>query len=67
MELEDNNAVQPKFYLGQYLDVKDSVNKWANAEVLYVRQDNIYIHYTGWSAKYDEYINKNSERIIQQW
>ena len=38
-----------------------------NAEILYVGKDTIYIHYTGWSAKYDESLSFHSPRILTQW
>lgn len=27
----------------------------------------MYIFYTGWSAKYNEWISKDSNRILPQW
>lgn len=41
------------FHVGQNLDVLDSVSKWMNAEVIFVGNGTVYVHYTGWSAKYD--------------
>lgn len=55
------------FHIGQNLDVRDSVGKWVNAEVRFVGNGTIYVHYTGWSAKYDESIDINSPRILPQW
>lgn len=54
-------------HIGQNLDVRDSVGKWVNAEVRFVGNGTIYVHYTGWSAKYDESINIDSDRILIQW
>ena len=53
--------------MGQNLDVLDSVNKWMNAEVIFTCNDRIFVHYTGWSIKYDEEIQINSPRILTQW
>ena len=25
------------------------------------------VHFTGWSSKYDEWIEENSDRIVKQW
>jgi hypothetical protein len=32
-----------------------------------VRKDDIRVHYTGWSQKFDEWIDKKSDRILKQW
>ncbi len=45
----------------------DSVKRWSNAEVQFVSDKSIYVHYTGWSAKYDEFIELDSDRILTQW
>lgn len=45
----------------------DSVKKWVNAEVVFVGNGTIYVHYSGWSAKYDESIPVGSERLLSQW
>ena len=31
-----------------------------------MRNDEIRVHYTGWSIKYDEWVVKNSERVQKQ-
>ena len=38
-----------------------------NAEVRFVGHGTIYIHYSGWSYKYDESIPITSNRILKQW
>ena len=58
---------QYHFNLGQNLDVRDTTNKWVNAEIIYIKDNHLYLHYSGWSAKYDEYISIHSERILTQW
>jgi hypothetical protein len=30
------------------------VGKWINAEVLFAGNGVVYVHYSGWSLKYDE-------------
>ena len=35
--------------------------------MLFCSSNEIYVHYTGWSAKYDQYINVDSDRILTQW
>jgi hypothetical protein len=56
-----------QYHVGQNLDILDSVNKWVNAEVLFVGNGTVYVHYSGWSAKYDEEIKIPSHRILTQW
>ena len=61
------NSGDNNFHVGQNLDVLDSVKKWMNAEVLFVGNGSIYIHYNGWSAKYDESVPIDSPRVLAQW
>lgn len=48
-----NELQQYHFNLGQNLDVKDTTNKWVNAEIIYIKDNHLYVHYSGWSTKYD--------------
>jgi OTU domain-containing protein 5 len=48
---------------GLWLDVADSVSKWSEAEVLQVSETQIHITYIYWQAKWDEWIDKTSERL----
>jgi len=41
------------FHIGQNIDVLDPVGKWTNAEVLFAGNGTVFIHYTGYSLKYD--------------
>ena len=51
---------------GQWIDVKDTVNKWLEAQVMEVSEDKkkVKIHYNNWGDKWDEWINTNSQRIM---
>lgn len=53
------------FYLGQWLDVKDTVNQWLEATVLDIdyRDRKVFVHYNGWPQRWDEWITFNSPRI----
>ena len=44
------------FYEGEHIDCLDTINKWCNAEVREVEGDRIFVHYTGFVAKYDEWL-----------
>lgn len=35
--------------------------------MLKVTQHELYIHYTGWSVKFDEWFPLDSERVLVQW
>ena len=51
---------------GQWVDVKDTVDQWLDAQVIEVSDDNkmAKIHYNHWSTRWDEWINTNSPRIM---
>ena len=51
---------------GQWVDVKDTVNKWLEAQIIEVSEDKkkVKIHYNNWGDKWDEWINTNSPRIM---
>ena len=44
--------------IGQWIDCKDTVNKWCRAKVfdIKVEMNQIKVHYDGWSTKWDEWI-----------
>ena len=52
-----------RWRLGQWLDVKDTVNKWLEAEIIDMREDSIKVHYNSWAARWDEWIDLSSERL----
>lgn len=55
-----------KLVKGQWIDVKDTVDQWLEAQVLEVKDDSsaVYIHYNGWGARWNEWIPMNSPRIM---
>lgn len=48
---------------GQWVDVKDTIDQWLEAQVIDVKDDKVYIHYNGWGTRWDEWIDLNSNRI----
>ncbi|OQS06218.1 ubiquitin family protein [Thraustotheca clavata] len=52
-----------QFYIGQWLDVKDTVNQWLEGTVLNTNETQVFIHYHGWPSRWDEWIDKNSNRL----
>ena len=51
---------------GQWVDVKDTVEQWLDAQVIEVSEDTkmVKIHYNHWSTRWDEWIQTNSPRIM---
>ncbi len=67
-----SSAVAPRwhFFVGQWLDVKDTVNQWLEATVMDIRfpedgdgPSELLIHYNGWPEQWDEWIACNSTRL----
>ena len=58
-------ASDVQFFVGQWLDVKDTVAQWLEATVMEVdtEQRRLYIHYNGWPVRWDEWIEFDSNRI----
>lgn len=54
-----------KFFVGQWIDVKDTVAQWLEASVLEVDQqrERMFIHYNGWPTRWDEWLPFLSPRI----
>lgn len=59
--MSDANARQ--FYVGQWLDVKDTVNQWLESTVMDLNDTHILVHYHGWPERWNEWIPSNSDRI----
>ncbi|CAI5737884.1 unnamed protein product [Hyaloperonospora brassicae] len=52
-----------RFFVGQWLDVKDTVNQWLESTVLALADDKVLVHYHGWPARWDEWIDVQSDRL----
>ncbi|CEG50016.1 Ubiquitin-like protein, regulator of apoptosis [Plasmopara halstedii] len=52
-----------QFFVGQWLDVKDTVNQWLESTVMDIADGKILIHYHGWPTRWDEWIDVDSDRI----
>ena len=55
-----------KLAKGQWVDVKDTVDQWLDAQVIEVSEDYsmVKIHYNNWSNRWDEWLPTNSPRIM---
>ena len=53
------------FYIGQWLDVKDTVNQWLAATVMDMDYSSrrLFVHFNGWPVRWDEWIDWDSPRI----
>ena len=65
--LENLMSSNRNFFRGQWVDVKDTVDQWLEAQIVDIRQGSngpqAYIHYNGWPNRWDEWIDVNSPRI----
>jgi hypothetical protein len=52
-----------KLVKGQWVDVKDTINQWLEAQVIDVQNNKVFIHYNGWGTRWDEWIDMDSDRI----
>jgi len=58
-EAVSNWGLLDPFAPGAKLDCLDTVGSWLPAEIL----QRVLIHYIGWEAHYDEWIDKHSQRL----
>jgi len=56
---------EPKYSLGQWIDVKDTVGQWLEAQITKIQGSRVYVHFNGWGTRWDEWIENNSPRISQ--
>lgn len=62
-EIKGFNFSERKLEIGQWIDVKDTIDQWLEAEVIDVNESQVYVHYNGWGRRWDEWIDMNSPRI----
>ena len=60
------NINKRKLVLGQWIDVKDTVYEWLEAEVIDINEEKkeVFVHYNGWGARWDEWLPMDSDRIM---
>ena len=51
------------YEIGEWVDVKDTINQWLEAQVMKVQGNKAYVHYNGWGERWDEWIEFNSPRM----
>ena len=50
------NYSKRRMVVGQWIDVKDTIDQWLEATILEIKDDQIYVHYNGWAPRWDEWI-----------
>ena len=51
------------YEIGEWVDVKDTINQWLEAQVLKVQNNKAFVHYNGWGTRWDEWIDFGSPRM----
>ena len=51
------------YEVGEWVDVKDTINQWLEAQVIKIQNDKAYVHYNGWGTRWDEWIEFSSPRM----
>ncbi|KAF1319722.1 Ubiquitin-specific protease, partial [Globisporangium splendens] len=57
------NEWRYELVLDQVIDGLDSDNKWYESRVIALNDRSVRIHYRGWTAKWDEWLPRTSERL----
>eukprot|EP01040_Poterioochromonas_malhamensis_P027071 gene27071-34223_t len=60
-----NPSAFRRFYIGQWIDVKDTVQQWLEATIMNIdhREQSVFVHYNGWPRRWDEWIRWDSPRL----
>ena len=51
------------YFVGQWVDVLDSIEQWHEAQIVKIEGGKGFIHYNGWGDRWDEWIKLDSPRI----
>lgn len=63
-KIESFQFQKRKLIVGQWVDVKDTIDQWLEAQVIDLKDNKVYIHYNGWGTRWDEWIEMDSDRIM---
>ena len=61
--MEAFDFLQSKYEVGEWVDVKDTIEQWLEAQVLKVENNKAFVHYNGWGPRWDEWIDFSSPRM----
>ena len=51
------------YYVGQWVDCLDTVQEWLEATILRIEGGLVFVHFNGWPARWDEWIDCRSARL----
>ena len=57
------NLKHRKFEVGMWLDAKDTIDQWLEAQITDIRENQVFVHYNGWGVRWDEWVDKDSPRL----
>lgn len=61
--MEAFDFLKSKYEVGEWVDVKDTIEQWLEAQVLKVENNKAFVHYNGWGPRWDEWIDFSSPRM----
>lgn len=62
-EIKGFDFSERKLEIGQWIDIKDTIDQWLEGEVIDINETQVFVHYNGWGRRWDEWIDMNSPRI----
>jgi len=51
--------------LGEWVDVRDTVNKWCCGRIVEIKDKKVFVHYNGWSEKWNEWMDMSTSRVAK--
>jgi hypothetical protein len=69
LNADNSNSLKGLFYnkndykIGQWVDVKDTLNQWLEAQIINIRGNECQVHYNGWGNTWNEWVPMDSDRI----
>ena len=62
-KLEEEHFFRQRLDKGFRLDVKDTMGTWYPARIIETREDQVLVAYAGWSSQWNEWIDRDSNRL----
>eukprot|EP01083_Nonionella_stella_P200065 733075_1 len=56
-DYDEKKSEVGEFFVNKWLDVKDTVNNWCEAQIINLTETRILVHYKGWKSKFDEWLS----------
>jgi len=47
----------------EWVDIRDTVNKWCLGQIVDLAEGRVLVHYDGWPSKWDEWLDVGSQRL----